>query len=104
MKGNIPYSFVYLCFRLLGLVSQGVHANLLDHRQETVAAGWAEVVLQTNLLYEIEVGIHNLCWSMTAQHTNQEGDDSLYDKSIAIGSEYELHNRTATIRGSGSRL
>ncbi len=91
---------------LLGLVSQGVHTNLLDHRQKTIAAGRTQMVLQTNLLYEIEVGIHNLGWSMTAQHTNQEGDDSLYDKRIAIGCEYELailHSRTATIHGSDSR-
>ena len=27
---------------------------------------------------------------MTAQHTDEEGDDTLYDERIAIGSEYEL--------------
>ena len=27
---------------------------------------------------------------MTAQHTNQEGDDSLYDEGIAIGCKHEL--------------
>ena len=48
------------------------------------------MVFQTNLLYEIEIGIHNLGWGMTAQHTNQEGDDSLYDEGIAIGCKHEL--------------
>ena len=90
MKGNIPYSFVYLCLCLLGLVGKGVHANLLDHRQKTVAAGWTQMVFQTNLLYEIEVGIHNLGWGMTAQYTDEEGDDALYDERIAVGCEYEL--------------
>ena len=33
---------------------------------------------QTNFLYEIEVGIHNLGSGMTAQHTDEEGDDTLY--------------------------
>ena len=27
---------------------------------------------------------------MTAQYTDEEGDDTLYDERIAIGSEYEL--------------
>ena len=29
---------------------------------------------------------------MTAQHTDEEGDDTLYDERIAIGSEYVLQN------------
>ena len=48
------------------------------------------MILQTNLLYEIEISIHNLCWSMTAQHANQESDDALHDKRITIGSKDEL--------------
>ena len=43
------------------------------------------------IFYEIEVGIHNLGWGVTAQHRMRRAmDDTLSDERIAIGSEYEL--------------
>ena len=66
------------------LESQGIHAHLLHHRHEAVAAGGGEVLLQSYLVDEVEVGIENLLRCGIAQHTDEQRDDAFHDERIAL--------------------
>ena len=43
-------------YTFLGLEGQRIHAHLLDHGQQSVAARWTEMVFQTYTVDEIQVG------------------------------------------------
>ena len=48
------------------------------------------MVLQTDTVDEVKVGIENLAWRMSANHLNKQGDDTLNDKGVAVGCEHQL--------------
>ena len=48
------------------------------------------MLLQTDLLDEIQVGIKDLLWGMVAEHTDEQGHDALHDQRVALGREMDL--------------
>ena len=50
---------------------QRVHAHLLNHGQQTVAARGGEVFRQTDFADEIKVGVENFLWRMAAHHADE---------------------------------
>ena len=47
------------------------------------------MVLQTDALDEVEVGIENLARRMSADNLNEQSDDALHDECITVGGEDE---------------
>ena len=45
---------------------------------------------ESDALNEIEVGIQNFLWSMTAENTDEQRNDTFHDKCIALGREPQL--------------
>ena len=47
------------------------------------------MVLQTDTVDEVEVGIKNLARRVSAYHLNKQSDDTLHDEGVAVGSEHQ---------------
>ena len=73
--------------RALCLKGEGIHAHLLHHCHQSVAAGGGEVFLQSHLLDEVEVGGKNVVRRLPREHAQQQGDDTFHDDGIAVGSK-----------------
>ena len=73
--------------RALCLKGEGIHAHLLHHSHQSVAAGGGEVFLQPHPLDEVEVGGKNVVRSLSREHAQQQGDDTFHDDGIAVGSK-----------------
>ena len=69
---------------LLRAESQRINPHLLHHCYKSVASRGRQMLLQSNLFYEVEIGIENLLRRMAAEHTNQQRDDALHDQCIAL--------------------
>ena len=48
------------------------------------------MILQSDTLDEVQVAVENLLRCMTAQHTNEQGDDTLRNQRIAVGGKHQL--------------
>lgn len=69
-----------LCF-----IRQRIQPDLLDHGEQAVATGGREVVFQSDLLDEIEIGIEYLLRCMSAEHADEQGDDALHYQRVTFG-------------------
>ena len=69
---------------LLRAESQRINPHLLHHCYKSVAPGGRQMLLQSNLLDEVEVGIQNLLRRMAAEHPDQQTYNALYDHRIAL--------------------
>ena len=80
-------SLLFLLFRLKG---QCVHPHLFDHSHQTVGAGWREVFFQSNLFYEVKVGIEDFLWCAVAEHADEQRHDAFHDERVALCREVNL--------------
>lgn len=71
----------------LSLEGECVHAHLFHHGQQAVAAGGREVLLQADAGDEVEVGGKNFVRRVPGEHLDEQGDDTLYNESVALGLE-----------------
>ena len=70
---------------MLGFICHGVELHLLEHSEETVAAGGGEMFLKTYVLHEMQVGGEDFLWCVVGEDTDEERDESFHDKCIAFG-------------------
>lgn len=71
----------------LSLEGECVHAHLFHHGQQAVATGGREVLLQADAGDEVEVGGKNFVRRVPGEHLDEQGDDTLYNESVALGLE-----------------
>ena len=48
------------------------------------------MLAQSYLVDEVKVGVEYLLWCMTAENLNEQGNDTLGYKRVAVGCEYKL--------------
>ena len=48
------------------------------------------MVLEANAVNEVEVGLRNLLWRVSAEHLNEQRDDALCYERIAVGCEHDV--------------
>ena len=46
--------------------------------------------LQSNLIYEVKIGIEDLLGGMVREHTDKQGDNAFHDQGIALSLEMNL--------------
>lgn len=71
-------------------VSEGVGLDLLEHSEQAIAARGRQMVVQTDGVNKVEVGIENLLRGAVAEHAHQHRDDTLDNNGVAIGLEVHL--------------
>ena len=74
---------------MLCLIGKGIEAHLLHHSHESIATGGGEMLLESNLLDKVEVGIGNLFSGVPGEHLDQKAHDTLHDERIAFSLEDE---------------
>lgn len=77
-------------FHLFRAERDGVESHLLNHRHESVRAGGREVLLETDSLNEIEVGIDDFLRRVAGEDLDQQGDNAFDDDSVALALEDDL--------------
>ena len=69
----------------LGVEGEGIHAHLLDHGQQAVAARGREVLLETYGVDEVQVGVENLLRRAAVHHTHEQCRDAFGYYGVAVG-------------------
>ena len=70
-NGALRCDSARLCVCVLCFIGKGVEPHLLYHGYEAIAAGGGEVLFESYLLDEVEVGIGNLLGSMPGENLYQ---------------------------------
>ena len=68
---------------------EGVGPHLLHHSQETVGAGGRQVLTEADFIDEVEVGIEDFLWGVTAEYADEEGHDAFHNQRVALGTEQD---------------
>lgn len=66
-----------------------IESYLLYHGGEAVGTCWAEVILQSYVADEVEVGIEDVVWCLSVEDSDEECYDALDDEGVTLCLEGE---------------